>query len=92
MACGLPIICSRYAGAARDLVGANGILIDPLRTGDLARAMTRLAADSNLRCAMSQANASILNRFSLAGAVNGFLAAIWTAFDKMPKRPWDYPH
>jgi glycosyltransferase involved in cell wall biosynthesis len=85
IACGLPIICSRYAGAAGDLIEGNGIIVDPFRTGDLARAMTRLAADSNLRCAMSQANASILNRCSLPGAVDSFLAAIVAAVGHRPE-------
>jgi glycosyltransferase involved in cell wall biosynthesis len=81
MACGLPIICSCNAGAAPDLIAENGIIVDPFRTGDLARAMTQLAQHPNLRSAMSKANACILDQFSLVGAVDGFLSAIRRAVE-----------
>jgi glycosyltransferase involved in cell wall biosynthesis len=55
MACGLPVLCSRLAGCADDLVreGENGWLCDPSDPADLARA---------LRAALSTPDLSALAR------------------------------
>ncbi len=56
MACSLPIICSRAAGCAQDLVsdGWNGRVIPPHDIGALASAMEDLARDKERRDAMGQ--------------------------------------
>lgn len=51
MACGLPIIATRVAGCAADLVrdGENGFLVPVGATGELSSPMARIACDSELR-------------------------------------------
>jgi glycosyltransferase involved in cell wall biosynthesis len=51
VAAGLPIICTRTAGAAGDVAieGRNAILVDPARGEDVAAALSRLLADESLR-------------------------------------------
>jgi glycosyltransferase involved in cell wall biosynthesis len=54
MAAGLPVLCSRHAGAARDLVtdGKNGWVVDPENKTELSQQLVALAQDGNLRTAM----------------------------------------
>jgi glycosyltransferase involved in cell wall biosynthesis len=54
MAAGLPVLCSRFAGAVNDLVadGKNGWVIDPEDTAGLSRRLVTLAQDKDLRAAM----------------------------------------
>jgi len=57
MACGLPIVCSRVAGCAADLVREdwNGLLVPPRDVSLLANAMQHLATQPDL-CAVMSAN------------------------------------
>ncbi len=57
MAAGLPVLCSRHAGAARDLVadGENGWVIDPDKVPEMTARLTALAGDERLRTAMGAA-------------------------------------
>jgi glycosyltransferase involved in cell wall biosynthesis len=57
MACGLPIVCSRVAGCAADLVREdwNGLLVPPRDVSLLANAMQHLATQPDL-CAVMAAN------------------------------------
>jgi len=48
MACGTPVIVSRTSSLP-EVVGDAAILVDPAEPGDIAGAMARLAADTNLR-------------------------------------------
>lgn len=70
---GLPVICSCYAGAAGDLISENGLIVNPLNIEELASAMEKLAAHSDLRAKMTKASQSILKRHNLETAVQGFL-------------------
>ncbi|RJR35892.1 MAG: glycosyltransferase family 1 protein [Desulfobacteraceae bacterium] len=79
MACGLPVICSRNAGAANDLIEGNGIIIDPDKEEELVHAFTLLAKDPPLRRRMSESALRVLKRHGLQSAVKGFVAAIHTA-------------
>jgi glycosyltransferase involved in cell wall biosynthesis len=60
-AAGLPIICSRVAGAAGDVVvdGRNAILVEPTSVEDVAAALNRLASNAGLRRRMSAASREI---------------------------------
>jgi glycosyltransferase involved in cell wall biosynthesis len=51
---GLPLVCSKYAGAAHDLVrdGANGFVIDPQEVETNAELLVRLLEDEDLRLSM----------------------------------------
>ena len=60
-AAGLPIVCSRAAGAAGDVAveGRNAFLVDPLDPNAAAEALTRLASDPELRARMGAESRAI---------------------------------
>jgi len=64
MACGLPVICTRVAGCAADLVCANGRSIAPGDIGELAHAMLELAANAALRNAMAAQSRDLIETYS----------------------------
>ena len=64
MACGLPIICSRVAGCAADLVRDNGWLIPPENLDELAAAMEQAATNESLRGEMSAKSREIARNYS----------------------------
>ncbi|MCI5125666.1 MAG: glycosyltransferase family 1 protein, partial [Candidatus Electrothrix sp. AR5] len=82
IACGLPVICSHYAGAANDLVQENGIIVDPENLDELTGAMEKLACNPQLRTQMAAAGKTVLQQYDLQSAVNGFTGAIHLACRK----------
>jgi glycosyltransferase involved in cell wall biosynthesis len=50
-AAGLPLLCSRRAGAAGDVAveGENALLVDPMRRDEIVAALRRLVRDGELR-------------------------------------------
>ena len=60
-AAGLPIVCSRAAGAAGDVAieGRNAFLVEPDDVGQVAAALARLAADPELRVQMAAESRAI---------------------------------
>ena len=60
-AAGLPIVCSRAAGAAGDVAieGRNAFLVKPDDVGQVAAALARLAADPELRVQMAAESRAI---------------------------------
>ena len=54
MACGLPIICTRVAGCAADLVQENGQLVSVANIAELSRAMEEIATQSEVRLRMGE--------------------------------------
>jgi glycosyltransferase involved in cell wall biosynthesis len=50
-AAGLPLLCSRRAGAAGDVAveGENALLVDPVRRGEIVAALRRLVRDREFR-------------------------------------------
>jgi glycosyltransferase involved in cell wall biosynthesis len=55
MAMGTPVVATRVAGVPRLIrTGENGLLVEPGRTGELARALARLLGDPGLRARLSQ--------------------------------------
>ncbi|HSC03136.1 MAG TPA: glycosyltransferase family 4 protein, partial [Solirubrobacteraceae bacterium] len=60
-AAGLPIVCSRAAGAAGDVAvdGRNAVLVDPEDAGEVAGALARLADDPQLRARMGEESRAI---------------------------------
>ena len=79
-AAGLPIVCSRTAGAAGDVAveGRNALLVDPHDVGEVAGALTRLAADPELRARMS-AESRAIDRETDGAEVEGFAGAVLAA-------------
>jgi len=66
MACGLPVLVSRVAGCAADLVRENwnGLLIPPGDVSALSTAMESLAGNSELCTSMGANSAQLISRYS----------------------------
>jgi 1,2-diacylglycerol 3-alpha-glucosyltransferase len=66
MACGLPVILSRAAGCAEDLVRENwnGLLVTPKDVSSLALAMRSIANQPDLRATMSANSVQHISRYS----------------------------
>ncbi|MBV9603900.1 MAG: glycosyltransferase family 4 protein, partial [Solirubrobacterales bacterium] len=76
-AAGLPIVCSRVAGAAGDVAieGRNAILVDPRDPEEVAGALQRLVADPALRARMG-AESRAIDRETDGVEVNAFVEAV----------------
>jgi glycosyltransferase involved in cell wall biosynthesis len=77
MACGLPVLCSRYNGCYPELIegGVNGWVFDPLNPDDTARVLS-LSADNRARLpAMGEASRRIVAPFTPARAADAILDA-----------------
>src|SRR5581483_591712 len=79
-AAGLPIVCSRRAGAAGDVAieGRNAFLVDPLDVNAIADALARLAADPELRARMG-AESRAIDRETDGVEVDAFVDAVTAA-------------
>lgn len=79
MAAGLPVLCSKYAGCAPDLIvsGVNGIIIDPFDPHAVAHELHHLWSDNARRLAISKAaQETALRRFTIDVSAAGFLEAL----------------
>jgi glycosyltransferase involved in cell wall biosynthesis len=83
MACGLPVICSRFAGCSADLVrdGQNGCIVAPGNLDELAAAMKRLAMDPELRGRMGGESRRRIAEFSPAAWAQGVARAVECVVD-----------
>jgi len=79
-AAGLPIICSRAAGAAGDVAveGRNALLVDPRDTEAVRNALDQLVSDSQLRRRMS-AESRAIDRETDGVEVDAFVEAVTRA-------------
>ncbi|HEY5551418.1 MAG TPA: glycosyltransferase family 4 protein [Opitutaceae bacterium] len=77
MACGLPVIVSRTAGCAEDLVrdGGNGWTFDPSSPGDLAACLARLNESEAERARMGARSVEIIAAWGCEAFAAGALAA-----------------
>jgi glycosyltransferase involved in cell wall biosynthesis len=65
MACGLPILCSRYNGCWPELVtAANGWVFDPLHAGDVHRVLTQAMAAREWWGRMGQCSRTIVGAYT----------------------------
>jgi glycosyltransferase involved in cell wall biosynthesis len=80
-AAGLPIVCSRAAGAAGDVAvdGRNAILVDPEDGAAIAGALARLSADPGLRARMG-AESLAIDRETDGVEVDAFVEAMTAAY------------
>jgi glycosyltransferase involved in cell wall biosynthesis len=78
MVCGLPVVCSKYAGAARDLVvdGENGRVVDPFDIAGFSLAIEQLATDKSKRQKMGSSSRTRIAEYSIEESAQGFLRAI----------------
>ena len=79
-AAGLPIVCSRGAGAAGDVAveGRNAFLVDPLDRRVIADTLSRLASDPELRARMG-AESRAIDRETGGVEVDAFAEAVIAA-------------
>jgi glycosyltransferase involved in cell wall biosynthesis len=78
MACSLPVICADAAGCGADLVkdGWNGLLFPARDVAALARALTALAGDSDLRDIMGKRSKERILRNSPQACASGIAHAV----------------
>lgn len=79
-AAGLPIICSRVAGAAGDVAvdGRNAILIDPQSTSEITAALARLSSEPDLRRDMAE-QSRLVDAETEGREIDAFAGAVLSA-------------
>lgn len=79
-AAGLPLVCSRTAGAAGDIAvdGRNALLVDPDRPQEVADALERLIGDPELRARLA-AGSRAIDAATDGQEVEAFAAAVSAA-------------
>jgi glycosyltransferase involved in cell wall biosynthesis len=75
MACGLPIVCTRVAGCAADLVQENGRLVSPANVDELAGAMEDIATNSDIRERMARESREVIQAHSPESCAAGLALA-----------------
>ncbi len=77
LACGVPVLCSRLAGCADDLIrpGENGWRFDPLDADDFSRALAGALSCPD-RERMGQRACEVAKRFTPECMANGMRRAI----------------
>lgn len=78
MCSGLPVICSKYADGAYDLIedGKNGLIVDPYDSKDFAKKLQMLLTDAGLGKRLGGASETALETFRFENTAKGYLAAI----------------
>ena len=79
MCCGLPVISTKAAGCAQDMIipGENGFIVDAANIDQLYSSMKKIILDDEVAKKMGEKSLEIIeNRFSLSKMVNGFVSAI----------------
>jgi glycosyltransferase involved in cell wall biosynthesis len=83
LACGVPVICSKYAGAASHLVdGSSAFVIDPEDVGMLANRIHQLLVDNDLRARFVAEGRRIARSFDAESVAKPFVAAVRTASER----------
>lgn len=82
-AAGLPLICTKRAGAAGDVAveGENALLVDPSDPGAVEGALRRLVRDGELRARLSAGSLAVTERHPLEADVEAFERAVLRAAD-----------
>ena len=81
VAAGLPVICTRTAGAAGDVAveGRNALLFDPTSVTALALALQRLAGDGAERARLAAGSGAVDAETGIGRSVEGFERAVLRA-------------
>lgn len=74
----LPIVCSKYADGAYDLIqeGENGFVIDPYNSEEFAEKMEAVLKDQHLRNKMRTKSKEIVEKFRFINISKGYIEAI----------------
>jgi glycosyltransferase involved in cell wall biosynthesis len=88
-AAGLPVVCSREAGAAGDFAvpGRNALLVDPRSERSLAEALAAVAGDPELRARMAAESRALSAEHPLEADAQAFERAVSRAAGAAPARP-----
>jgi glycosyltransferase involved in cell wall biosynthesis len=83
MACGLPILCSRYNGCYPELIepGGNGWVFDPLDVNDTFNALHRCVTNRDRLKKMGQRSREIVAKYSPENAAKAILDACRLALE-----------
>ena len=75
---GLPIVCSKYADGAYDMIreGENGFIVDPYDAKTFAEKIDRLLGDSQLCQEMKKQSEKVIDKFRFSNTAKGYLKAI----------------
>lgn len=86
MAAGLPVLCSRYAGSAEDLVreGANGHVFDPLDPMTFSSLLCKLTEHPDGLAEMGRRSREIIADFTIARSVAALLHALRGSLGPVP--------
>jgi glycosyltransferase involved in cell wall biosynthesis len=85
LACGVPVICSPFAGASDYFHdGRDGFLVDPQDQDMLSQRMLELATQPALRQSFSAQGLAIAAHFNAASVAKIFVAAILKATSNAP--------
>ena len=83
---GLPVICSRYAGCAPDVIieGKNGWIVDPVDQDDFSRTLMKAWEARGRKAEMSRAARETAAGLTISRMASGFNQAIAFALSKQP--------
>ena len=78
MCAGLPIVCSKYADGAYDLIeeGKNGFIEDPYDADHFAECIEKILSNKELRERMQKQSAEIVEKFRFSNIAKGYMEAI----------------
>jgi glycosyltransferase involved in cell wall biosynthesis len=78
MASGLPVLCSKYAGCAYDLIqeGMNGYTFDPHDMSELSMKLGWMLEDQLKLEQMSLSSTVIINQYTIETSISGIVAAL----------------
>jgi len=78
MMCGLPVICSKYAGCCQDLIkqGENGLIVDPENPKELSEAISQLLSKDGNLSRFGRRSREIIKDFTTERTTGGFIRAI----------------
>lgn len=85
MACGLPIVCSRVAGCAEDLIGSNGMLTTPGDLSQLSTALRQIAGERDLRATMSAESLRVIRNYTPERCALGLASAARSIMSGVPR-------
>jgi glycosyltransferase involved in cell wall biosynthesis len=83
-AAGLPLLCSRRAGAAGDVAvdGENALLVDPEDRGAVTAALRRLVREPGLRARLGRGSIAVTQRHPLEADAEAFERAVLRAVER----------
>lgn len=85
MCSGLPVICSKFADGAYDLMeeGKNGYIVDPYDEKQFSQYIELLLTDTVLRKEMQKNSEGIIKKFEFENVAKGYFDAISKSMEKI---------